>query len=270
MRSHLIVAATTMLTAAILAGCASGPEKIPPAKQLYDDAQTSLQVHDWNGAANQFRRLVSTYPFGKYATPARLRLMYAYYRGGKTNEAASQADDFLKENPSSPYAPYALFLKGISYASAMQPGMLDSLFNSSMSERSPIDQRQAYTAFQQLIRRYPDTPYAKKAKQWMVFVRNRLAGYNLNVARFYASREQWVAAVNRASAVVVQFPHTPAAGPALEIMTRGYHALGEEKLANAAHAWHDYNYGADARARENKPSQSGDAVTSSPSQAEHQ
>ncbi|MDN5864341.1 MAG: outer membrane protein assembly factor BamD [Gammaproteobacteria bacterium] len=247
MRSVLPALFALALGAAILAGCAGGPEEIPPAKVLYERAQTSLIVEDWNRAATQFRDLISTYPFGKYATSARLKLIYAYYRAGNADEAASQADDFLKENPASPYAGYALFLKGISYASSMQPGILDSWFNSSMAERTPINQRKAYTAFQQLIRRYPDTPYAQKAKQWMVFVRNRLASYNLSVARFYADREEWVAAVNRANIVVTQFQHTPSVKPALAIMAQGYRALGEDKLAAAAQAWYDYNYGPKAR-----------------------
>lgn len=243
MRTHLITAFSVVLATAILAGCSSGPEKIPPANVLYGQAHNSLESHDWKQASQRFRQLISTYPFGKYATSARLNLMYSYYRAGNTDEAASQADDFLKENPSSPYAPYALFLKAISYASAMQPGLLDSLFNSTLDERSPVNQRQAYTAFQQLQKRYPNTPYAQKAKQWMVFVRNRLAQYNLNVAEFYARRQEWVAAVNRASTVVVQFPHTPATRHALKIMARGYHALGEKKLAEAADTWYNYNYG---------------------------
>jgi outer membrane protein assembly factor BamD len=242
MRTHLLTAFAILLATAILAGCSSGPEKIPPANVLYGQAHNSLESHNWKQAALRYRQLISTYPFGKYATSARLNLMYSYYRAGNTDEAANQADDFLKENPSSPYAPYALFLKAISYASSMQLGILDSVFHSDMSERSPVNQRQAYTAFQQLMKRYPNTPYAQKAKQWMVFVRNRLAAYNLNLARFYAKRQEWVAAVNRASTVVVQFPHTASTRHALKIMSRGYHALGEEKLAKAADAWYDYNY----------------------------
>ncbi|MGH8274830.1 MAG: outer membrane protein assembly factor BamD [Gammaproteobacteria bacterium] len=243
MRRHLPLFTIFALATALLAGCASGPRKIPSAGELYHRAQTSLTVHDWKRAAGQFRQLISTYPFGKYATPARLRLIYAYYRSGNTDEAASQADQFLKENPASPYASYAYFLKGISYASAMQPGILDSVFHTGLGKRSPVDQKEAFSAFTQLVKRYPDTPYAAKARQWMVFVRDRLARYNLNVARYYAQRADWVAAVDRAATIVSKFPNTPVVKPALKIMTRGYQALGEKKLAAAADAWYQYNYG---------------------------
>ncbi|MGH8225077.1 MAG: outer membrane protein assembly factor BamD [Gammaproteobacteria bacterium] len=243
MRRFLAPVAVLALSAALLAACASGPRKIPPEQVLYKRASNSLTVENWQGAAGQFRALLSTYPFGKYATQARLNLIYAYYRGGQPDEAAKQADEFLKENPASPYAGYALFLKGISYASAMQPGLLDSLFHVGLAQRAPLDQDQAFTAFKQLIKSYPDTIYATKARQWMVFVRDRLARYNLNVARFYMRRQEWVAAVNRAETVVSAFPETPSVKPALKVMVRGYRALGEKKLADAAESWYQFNYG---------------------------
>ena len=243
MRRSLTSLAALALSAALLAGCASGPKKIPPAQELYKRAQNSLAVEHWKTAALQFRQLLSTYPFGKYATQARLNLIYSYYRDGQPDEAAKQADEFLKENPASPYAGYALFLKGISYASAMQPGLLDSIFHIGLANRAPLDQEQAFSAFKQLIKSYPDTAYAVKARQWMVFVRDRMARYNLNVARFYVRRQEWVAAVNRAETIVTSFPQTPSVKPALEIMARGYRALGEKKLADAAESWYRFNYG---------------------------
>lgn len=242
MRSVLRTLLVAILGAALLAACAGNPGKVPPAKILYGRAQSSLSLHNWKQAATRFRNFISTYPFGKYATSARLRLIYAYYRAGSTDRAARQASHFLKENPASRYADYALFMKGIAYASTMQPGFLDSLFNVDMAERAPIDQRKAYTAFQQLMKRYPHTPYAHKARQWMVFVRNRLARHNLGIAQFYAAREQWVAAINRANIVVTRFPHTPSAKRAFAILAQAYRALGEDKLASAAQAWLEYNY----------------------------
>lgn len=239
-----------MLGTALLGGCASGPKKIPPDSTLYKHAKDALTVENWKSAANQLRTLISTYPFGKYATQARLDLIYAYYRGGNTDEAAKQADDFVKENPANPYAAYAMFMKGVAYANALQRGPLDSLFGVSLTERDPLDQEQAFTAFKQLAKRYPDSRYTKQARQWMVFVRTRLAQFNLSIARFYLVRKQWVAAAARANRIVTEFPGTTAARPALKILARSYKALGEDDLAAQAQAWYDYNYGAGAGARQ--------------------
>lgn len=232
-----------LASAVILAGCASGPKKIPPETKLYKNAQDALTVHNWKAATSSLRSMIATYPFGKYAMQGRLDLIYAYYRDNKTDEAARQADDFVKENPASSYAAYALFMKGVAYANALQRGPVAQLFSINLSDRDPVDQEEAYTAFKQLVKRYPDSRYAKQAKQWMVFVRNRLAQFNLNLARFYQRRRQWVAAASHASDIVTNFEDTTATKPAFRILIRAYKALGEEELASDAQAWYDYNYG---------------------------
>ena len=231
----------TIVGASLLGGCASGPKKIPPETTLYRHAKDALTVENWKSAAYQFRTLLSTYPFGKYATQARLDLIYAYYRNGQTDEATKQANDFVKENPASPFAAYALFMKGVAYANALQRGPLDSVFGVNLADRDPLDQEQAFSAFKQLAKRYPDSRYTRQARQWMVFVRSRLAHFNLNVARFYLRRKQWVAAADRANRIIVEFPGTTAGRPALKILARSYRALGITPLAEQAEAWYKYN-----------------------------
>lgn len=232
-----------LASATILAGCAHGPKKIPQETVLYKRAQDALTTQNWGRATGSLRSMISTYPFGKYATQGRLDLIYAYYRNNQTDEAAKQADDFVKENPASPYAAYAMFMKGVAYANALQRGPVDSVFHVNLSDRDPLDQKQAYTAFKQLTKRYPHSRYARQAKQWMVFVRNRMAQFNLNLARFYQQRREWVAAAMHASDILTRFSDTEAAQPALRILARSYKALGETELAADARAWYDYNYG---------------------------
>ncbi len=242
MRRSIVSGAALALVAALLAGCAHGPRKVPSEAVLYKRAKDALTVENWRQAEARYRQLLSTYPFGKYATQSRLDLIYAYYRANDPDEAAKQADEFAKENPASPYVDYALFLKGVAYANAMQRGPVDALFHVSLRGRDPLDQQEAYSAFKQLITQYPHSRYAQKARRWMVFVRDRLAGFNLQVARFYARRGNWVAAVNRAATVVTQFSTTPSVKPALHIMVRGYRALGEKHLAEVTQAWYRHNF----------------------------
>jgi hypothetical protein len=155
-----------LLSAVILAGCAGGPKKIPPESKLYQRAQDALTVENWRAATASLRSLISTYPFGKYATQGRIDLIYAYYRNDQTDEATKQADDFVKEHPDSPYAAYALFLKGIAYANALRRGPLGFVFHVNLSDRDPLDQQQAYTAFKQLTKRYPHSKYARRPGSW--------------------------------------------------------------------------------------------------------
>lgn len=242
MRRLPFAIAIAIALTALLAGCAHGPRKIPPVDVLYKQAHNDLTVENWKPGIAKLRQLLSTYPFGKYATQARLDLIYAYYRSNQPDEVSSQADDFVKENPVSPYVPYAMFMKGAAYAAALQPGPLDRLFHVNLSRRDPLDQEQAFAAFKQLVGRYPDSRYSVQAKRWMVFVRDRLAKFDLGVARFYQTRAEWVAAVDRASQIVTRYPTTPAARTALKIMIEGYRKLGETELANTVEAYYRYNF----------------------------
>lgn len=233
-----------LLGAVILGGCAHKKEySVPTETALYHKAENSLKVANWKEATTRFRTLLSTYPFGKYATQGRLNLIYAYYRNGNTDEAASQADDFVKENPASPYAAYALFMKGVAYANGVQPGLLEKVFGAGLGDRDPDDQQQAFTAFKQLIQRYPNSRYAHQAKRWMIFVRSRLARFDLNVAHFYMRHKQWVAAASRAAKIIKEFPDTTSTKAAFQALIRSYKALGEKSLASDAQAWYDFNYG---------------------------
>lgn len=248
MRRKPIFVLLALATTLALAGCASGPQKIPEAGKLSQQADSAMITHQWKLAAGKYRQLLATYPSGKYATQARLNLVYIYYRADQPDEAGSQADQFRKENPASPYVPYVLYIKGLAYATAMQPGLMEQMFGVSMSKRDPRDQQRAFQAFKELVTDYPHSPYTNRAKRWMVFVRNRLARFNLDVARFYVRREEWVAAVNRAATILTKFSKTPSAKPALKVLERSYKALGEEKLAAEAQKYYRFNFGAHATA----------------------
>lgn len=248
MRRIYIYIIPVLFAVLLLAGCAGGPRPVAKAERIYRQAYNAMITERWNAAAAKYRQLLATYPFGKYATQARLNLIYTYFRAGMPEEAGRQADSFARENQASPYVPYALYIKGVAYAMAMQPGLLDKAFIVNMSRRDPHDQQRAFAAFKQLATRYPANPYAQQAKRWMVYVRNRLARFNLGVARFYFRRKEWVAAVNRAAIIVTRFPRTPAAKPALKILAQSYRALGEKQLATAAADYYRYNFKSKAAA----------------------
>jgi outer membrane protein assembly factor BamD len=66
----------------------------------------------------------------------------------------------------------------------------------------------------------------------MIYLRNRLARYEINVANYYFKREAYVAAVNRGRYVIENYPQTPAVGDALAVMIQAYQLLGLNDLAN--------------------------------------
>ena len=62
--------------------------------------------------------------------------------------------------------------------------------------------REAVNDFLTLLERYPNSQFRDDATLRLIYVRNQLAEYELNVARYYVRRGAYVAAANRARQVI--------------------------------------------------------------------
>jgi outer membrane protein assembly factor BamD len=103
-----------------------------------------------------------------------------------------------------------------------------------MNKRPPQEARKSFQSFQTLLQQYPRSPYAADARQRMVYLRNRLADYEVSVARYYMKRGAYVGALNRAKGVIETYDGAPAVADALEIMANAYRRLGMNDLAKVA------------------------------------
>ena len=156
--------------------------------------------------------------------------MYAYYKNYDLESAVDQADQFIRENPTHPRVDYAYYIRGLVYFES-GANWLERVFRADVTQRPPGEARKSLQAFQLLVERYPKSPYAADSRQRMVYLRNRLADYELAVARYYVKRGAYVGAVNRAREVIQTYDGSPAALEALQIMANGYDQLGVPDLA---------------------------------------
>jgi outer membrane protein assembly factor BamD len=97
-------------------------------------------------------------------------------------------------------------------------------------------------ALDAVVRRFPNTEYARDARLKLDMTRDHLAGKELAVGRFYLVRQQYVAAINRFRNVVEQYQTTSQVPEALHRLTEAYLALGIEREAQTAAAVLGYNY----------------------------
>ena len=214
-----------VLTALLLAGCASTGEETLPEEKYYDQARSAMNAGNFESAQQNLEALETYYPFGRYAEQAQLDLIYARYQNMDLQGARSAADRFLRLNPQSENADYALYMRGIA-SYYMDLGLAARYFPIEVEGRDPGQQRQAFEDFTQLVNRYPDSQYAADARKRMIAIRNRLAGKELKAAEYYIKREAYVAALNRTRTVVEDYSRTPAVEEALVIMAEMYARLG--------------------------------------------
>lgn len=223
------------------------------ADVLYRQAKQSLTSSDYKNAIAYYEALDARYPFSDGARQARLDLLYAYYKSGQVEAAVDAADQFIRENPTHARVDYAHYIKGLVYFER-SPNFLERWFNVDLSERPPGDARQSFASFQTIVQQYPNSPYAHDARRRMIFLRNRLADYEVYVARYYMKRGAYVGAAQRAKFVIENYDGAPAVRDALEIMTDAYYRLGLNELAEQTASVYKANFPETAERVEKKKS----------------
>lgn len=221
---------------ALVSGCENwnkAPDKTRDwsAERLYEEAKLNMENGSFETAIDYYEKLESRYPFGNLAQQAQLDIAYAYYKYDEPASAIAAADRFIKLHPRHPSVDYAYYLKGLVHFSEGR-GFFDRFFPRDMSRRDPSAARQAFDAFSELVRRFPESRYAEDASQRMVYLKNTLAEHEIHVANYYMRRGAYVAAVNRARYVIENFQRTPAVPRALVVMAKAYTEMGLEDLAS--------------------------------------
>jgi outer membrane protein assembly factor BamD len=220
----------------LLAACSSkdddptGAAKINNAFKLFEKAQFSMYSGNYRSAVSYLERLDSLYPFGAYSHQAQLNLIYSYYKLSDFGTGIASAERFIRQNPRHKDLDYAYYMKGLINFST-ETGFGKELFSAPISERDAGAARQSFDDFAELIRLFPNSKYAKDSQLRMIFLRNRLADYELHVATYYMQRTAYLAAANRAKYVVDHYPRTPAVPKALAMMVTSYNLLDLPELA---------------------------------------
>jgi outer membrane protein assembly factor BamD len=235
-RAQLLATGVMVAAALIVSACTTSQERRRglTAEQIYDYAKRDLTSSDFGNAIRLYQELESRFPFANVSRQGQLDLMYAYYRARQPESAEDQADQFIRENPAHPRVDYAYYIKGLAAFEGV-PNFIERWFRADLSKRPPIDARKSFLAFQSLVQRFPNSEYAPDARQRMVFLRNRLADYEIAVATHYLERGAYVGAINRCKYVLENYDGAPAVREALRIMADSYDKLGMPDLsANAA------------------------------------
>lgn len=199
-------------------------------QSLYEAAQRALRGSNFEQAIKNLQLLEARYPFGPYAEQAQLELIYAHHKNYDHEAAIAAADRFIRLHPQHPNVDYAYYMKGLATYTEGE-GLLDRFLPTDVTTRDPGPARESFGDFAQLLARYPDSPYAADARARMIYLRNLLARYEINVANYYFKRGAYLAALNRGRYVVENFQETPAVPDGLAVMVQGYLLLGLDDLA---------------------------------------
>ena len=201
-----------------------------PVEEIYDKAHASMRNSNWAQAELNFRKLIAQYPYGPYTEQALMETAYAQYKSGKMEDAVSTIDRFLRTYPTQRNVPYMYYLRGLAN-SQRDTVFLQKAWRLDPSRRDLATPQQAYSDFNLLTERYPNSRYAADARQRMVALRNLFARHDLDTALYYLRRDAWVAAAARGKYLLETYPQSEYQNDAVAVLAEAYTQLGNQTLA---------------------------------------
>jgi outer membrane protein assembly factor BamD len=217
-----------------LAACGSTPDDAyveRPVEELYNKAMDDLVDGNYRTAARGFEEVDRQHPYSVWATKAQLMAAYAYYEAGRYDDAIQAAERFIQIHPGNRDVAYAYYLKALSY--------YIQITDVGRDQRTTD---RAMKALEEVVRRFPDSRYARDAQLKLDLTYDHLAGKEMDIGRYYERQGQYLAAIGRFKRVVDKYQRTSHVPEALHRLTECYLALGVVDEARKTASVLGYNY----------------------------
>jgi outer membrane protein assembly factor BamD len=202
-----------------------------PAETLYNQGLAKLHSKDYEGAAKRFGEVDKNYPRSEWSRKALLMTVFSNYEKPNYEEAVTSAQRYIGLYPTSPDTPYVYYLAGMSYYNQVPDVMRDQ----TAAEKSLV-------IFAELVQKFPNSEYVPDAKYKMGVARDQLAAKEMQVGRFYLTRKNYPAAINRFHDVLGKYQTTRHTEEALYRLTEAYLAMGVPNEAQTAAAILGHNF----------------------------
>ena len=196
-----------------------------PAGEIFAQAEALMADEQFAEAATTFDEVERLYPFSQLAKRATIMSAFANYEAGNMPAARAAANRYLDLYPSDTDAPYAQYLIALTH--------YDNIVDVGRDQARTRDALQELT---ELVRRYPDSDFARDAALKIDLTNNHLAGKEMEIGRYYLKRGHHMAAINRFRTVLEQYQTTAHAPEALHRLVEAYLSLGLDQEAQVVAA----------------------------------
>jgi len=231
-----ILTALLLASLVLTVGCGSkGKKKLAyverPAEKIYLEGYDRMSRRDWPKAVLLFDEVERQHPYSVWARRSMLMAAYANYQANKYEDAINAAQRFVALHPGSRSAPYAYYLIGICHFEQI-----------SDVGRDQTETKKALDGLRQVVRRFPNSEYARDARLKIDLTNDQLAGKDMAVGRWYLKRGYNLAAIARFQHVIDTYETTSHTPEALHRLVEAYVRLGIMDEAVQVAAVLGYNY----------------------------
>jgi len=225
---HICISCANNNTAAVID---KNKVSLNDPESLYKIAKINFDQENFELSKNQFIEIKKLFPLSNEAIQSEIMIAFIYYVQMDYANAILNYEKIINKYPSHKELDYLYYMVAICNYEQLQHEALDGYYNNV-----------ALNSFEQVIKRFPKSKYAKDSRQKIILVKSNIAAKHMEIGRFYLNNKKYFAALNRFKIVVDDFSITKFTPEALYRMVEAYHEMGmiEESYNTAALLGHNY------------------------------
>ncbi len=200
-------------------------------ENLYKLAKITFDQQNYDLATKQFSEIKKLFPLSNEAIQSEIMIAFISYIQMDYDNAILNFKRIINRYPSHKDLDYIYYMVAVSYYEQLQNETLDGYFNNLALE-----------AFDQVIKRFPESTYAKDSRQKIILVNSNIAAKHMEIGRFYLNNKKYISALNRFKIVVDEFSITKFTPEALHRMVEAYYQMGMYEESYNTAALLGYNY----------------------------
>ena len=200
-------------------------------EEIYIEGMEFFYQNNFVLAGQEFKKLKQLFPLSNEAIQAEVMIGFIEYAKMNYEEAIYQFKKIINKYPSHKDLDYIYYMIAMSNYEQITHHELDGKYN----ELSLL-------AFNQVIKRFPDSKYAKDSRQKIILVRTNKAAKHMEIGRFYLKEKKYISALNRFKIVIQEYDETKFTPEALHRMVEAYYAIGMIEEASQTASILNFNY----------------------------
>jgi len=206
-------------------------ESIKKPENMYLDAMKSFDSENYEVALIKFDEITKFYPLSNESIQSEIMIGFVHYIRLDYEKAILNFDRVIMKYPSHKNLDYVYYMRALCSYEQLNNAQLDGIYNEI-----------AINDFNQVIKRFPLSRYAKDSRQKIVLVKSNQAAKHMSIGKFYLDEKKYIAALNRYKIVVENYSETKFTPEALHRIVEIYYEIGLKEEANNTASVLGYNY----------------------------
>lgn len=179
-----------------LIACSTMDKKSDTPEGAFALAEEFDKDERYEEALRRYTEVKNKFPYSNFATKSELAIADVYFKQESYPEAQVSYQAFRELHPKHPQIDYVLFRIAMSYYNQL-PTTLD---------RDLTVAQDVISSFDEFLRRFPTSQYAKEASEKRIETLKMLAGKEEYIAEFYFKRAMFDSALSRYETLISTYP----------------------------------------------------------------